>query len=166
MRPDLYSYFERDHDRLEQLLQRAIAHPGSIDPAPYAEFRKGLLRHIAMEEKVLFPGMAQLPGGGAGKTVEQLRLEHGALVALLVPPPDAGIVATIRSILDRHNALEEANGGVYALSARLSDTEASSLMERIRDIQEVPVVPHNPRPEVLRATQRAVERAGYTLLDY
>lgn len=163
MRSDPHTYLKEDHDRLEQLLARADVVPDSIDPAPYGEFRQGLLRHIAMEEKVLFPALARLPGGLADEVARQLRLDHGALVALLVPPPSAGIIATIRSILDRHNAVEEAEGGVYARSARLSDDEVQAVMERMRLVPEVPVVPHNSRPEVLLATQRAVERAGYVL---
>jgi hypothetical protein len=159
----LSTYLEEDHKRLEQLLYRATSGSGGFDHEPYAEFRRGLLRHISIEEKVLFPAVVRMPEGIPGDLAERLRLEHGALVALLVPPPNAGIIATIRSILDRHNALEEAQGGVYALSQRLTENEGLLLLERMRLIPQVPVLPHNPRPEVLLATRRAVERAGYVL---
>jgi hypothetical protein len=36
-------------------LARAQRHDGTIDTEVYAEFRQGLLRHIAMEEKILLP---------------------------------------------------------------------------------------------------------------
>ena len=44
----LYQYLSDDHDRLDSLLKRAVATPGVIDMEPYAEFRKGLLRHISI----------------------------------------------------------------------------------------------------------------------
>jgi hypothetical protein len=158
----LYHYLSGDHDRLDALLQRAVAKPGVIDPAPYAEFRKGLLRHIAMEEKIVLPTMERLQGGRPATVVDRLRLDHGAIVALLVPPPSASIVATIRSILQVHNALEEQEGGLYQLCESLAGPETEKLLGRLKAAPDVPVVPHNDRPGVLEATQRAVARAGYT----
>ena len=43
-------YLADDHARLDALLTR-----GTTDPAAYADFRRGLLRHIGMEEKILLP---------------------------------------------------------------------------------------------------------------
>jgi len=111
----LSQYLSDDHDRLDGLLERAVAKPGVINMEPYADFRKGLLRHIAMEEKIVLPVIAQLQGGRQAAIAERLRLDHGAIVALLVPPPTPSIVLTIRSILEVHNALEEQEGGLYKL---------------------------------------------------
>ena len=47
----LYQYLADDHERLDSLFRRAVAKPGEIEAESYHEFRKGLLRHIAMEEK-------------------------------------------------------------------------------------------------------------------
>ena len=157
----LYTYLSHDHDRLDRLLERAAAKPGVVDMEPYAEFRKGLLRHIAMEEKIVFPAIAKMQGGKQAVMAERLRLDHGAIAALLVPPPSASIVATIRSILRVHNVLEEQEGGLYQLFEQLAGPDAEKLLEKLRSTPEVPVVPHNDRPGVLDATRRAVARAGY-----
>ena len=57
-----------DHRRLEALLDRA-----ATDPAAYEAFREGLLRHIAMEEKVRFAireGGRTIGAGVVTKVVE------------------------------------------------------------------------------------------------
>lgn len=157
----LYQYLSDDHDRLDGLLQRAVAKPGVINMEPYAEFRKGLLRHIAIEEKIVLPAIAQLQGGKQAAIAERLRLDHGAIVALLVPPPTASIVLTIRSILQVHNALEEQQGGLYQLFEQLAGPDTERLFGQLKAAPDVPVLPHNERPGVLEATRRAVARAGY-----
>jgi len=161
----LYQFLAGDHDRLDALLQRAVAKPDVIDTEPYAEFRKGLLRHIAMEEKIVLPAIARLQGGRPASIAERLRLDHGALVALLVPPPSQSIVQTIRSILQVHNALEEQEGGLYLLFEQLAGPEADRLFVQLKAAPDVPVLPHNERPGLLEATRRAVARAGYKFKD-
>ena len=157
----LYRYLSGDHDRLDALLRSAVATPGVIEMEPYAGFRKGLLRHIAMEEKIVVPEIARLQGGMQPAIAERIRLDHGALVALLVPPPSASIVATIRSILQVHNALEEREGGLYQLLEHLVGSDADMVLQKLESFPEVPVLPHKERPEVIEATRRAIARAGY-----
>ena len=60
---ELYQYLADDHERLDSLFRRAVAKPGDIDAESYHEFRKGLLRHIAMEEKIVLPSIARWQGG-------------------------------------------------------------------------------------------------------
>jgi hypothetical protein len=165
MPESVYDYLASDHDRLDGILKRASAGTGVIGGDAYGEFRKGLLRHIAMEEKVLFPALVRLQGGTPLAIVERLHLDHGALVALLVPPPSNVIVATIRSILSVHNAVEEQADGVYRMLERLAGPEAEDVLKALRAIPPVPVQPHNELPDVLNATRRAVERAGYTFAE-
>jgi len=157
----LYQYLAGDHARLDGLLQCAVAAPGVIDPEFYAEFRKGLLRHIALEEKIVLPAIARSQGGRQPAIAERLRLDHGALVALLVPPPSPSIVLTIRSILQVHNALEEQEGGLYQLFEQLAGADTERLVGQLKSAPDVPVLPHNERPGILEATRRAVARAGY-----
>lgn len=161
----LYQYLSDDHDRLDGLLQRAVAKPGLIDMEAYADFRKGLLRHIAMEEKIVLPAIAQLQGGRQAAIAKRLRLDHGAIVALLVPPPSPSIIATIISILQVHNALEEQEGGLYQLFEQLVGPDRDTLIKKLNSAPEVPVLPHNERPAIIEATRRAVERAGYEFKD-
>ena len=145
----LYQYLSDDHRRLDALLQRAAAEVDVIDMEPYAELRKGLLRHIAMEEKIIFPAIAQLQGGRQAAIIKRLRLDHGALVALMVPPPTPSIVLAMRSILKVHNELEEQEGGLYQLFERLAGPDTARLLVQLKAVPAVPVLPHNERPEVL-----------------
>jgi hypothetical protein len=149
-----------DHARLDALLQRAVAQPGTIDRAAYAEFRAGLLKHIGMEEKILLPAAQRARGGEPLPTAAKLRLDHGALAALLVPTPTPAIAAAIRTILTAHNALEEGRGGVYEACDQLMGAEAEALVARMRAAPEVPVNAHVDSPLVVNATRRAVARAG------
>ena len=84
------------------------------DPTAYAEFRKGLLRHIGMEENILLPVAQRARDGQPLPADGRLRLDHGALAALLVPTPTPTILGALRGILARHSALEEGPDGVYA----------------------------------------------------
>ena len=101
-----------DHARLDDVLRRAAADATRIDHTAYAEFREGLLRHIGMEEKILFPAARSARSGKRIQATAKLSLDHGALVALLVLTPTHSIIAAIRAILDRHNPLEEGAGGI------------------------------------------------------
>jgi iron-sulfur cluster repair protein YtfE (RIC family) len=60
--------FADDHRRLEALLDRATAGSGPIDRELFEQFRAGLLRHIGMEEKVLFPAAQRATGGQRPRT--------------------------------------------------------------------------------------------------
>jgi hypothetical protein len=152
-----------DHERLDALLQRAVVESGTIDRVVYAEFRAGLLKHIGMEEKILLPAAQRGRGGEPLPTAAKLRLDHGALVALLVPTPTSRIVAAIRTILADHNALEEGRGGVYEVCEQLAGAEANALLASLRAAPEVPVNSHVDGPRIMDAAHRALARAGYDL---
>lgn len=156
----LYQYLADDHERLDSLFQRAVAKPGEIDAESYHEFRKGLLRHIAMEEKIVLPSIAKWQGGKKPAIGEQLHLDHGALVALLAPPPSPSIMLTMRSILDLHNALEEEDGGLYQLLEHMAGPEAEEILAQLKSAPPVAVLPNNDKPEVLSSAKKAVARAG------
>lgn len=158
---NIFAYLTADHEKLDELLRLAAEGKGGIDMKPYSEFRQGLLRHIGLEEKIILPAIARLQNGKQVDIAARLRLDHGALVALLVPPPTPGIIETIRSILKEHNPLEENEGGLYELIDRLAADEAGSLLEKLKSAPEVPALPHNDKPGILDITRRAVERAGY-----
>jgi hemerythrin HHE cation binding domain-containing protein len=150
-----------DHARLDRLLNRAAAAPPRIDPASYDAFRQGLLKHIAMEEKILLPAAQSLNSNQPLPIAARLRLDHGALAALLVPTPNPRIVAALNTILAAHNALEEGPDGVYETVARLAEAQASELLQRLQSAPAVPVSPFNDGPKVMPATRRALARAGY-----
>ena len=152
-------YLTDDHARLDALLTRAAA--GAIDMDAFAEFRAGLLRHIGMEEKILLRAAQRARGGEPLAEAARLRLDHGALAALLVPTPTPTIIGALRAILARHNAVEEGADGVYAACETLAGADADTLLARLRAAPAVPVNPHVDSLLVDNALRRALTRAGY-----
>lgn len=157
----IYRLMAANHARLDRLLEQAMAEPGLIDPAPLDGFRRGLLKHIAMEEKILLPAAQRLSGGQPLEVAIRLRLEHGAIAALLVPSPSPRIINALRIILAAHNQIEEGPGGMYEICDRIAGKEADEIIERLRTAPEVPAAPHNDGPKVMPAARRALARAGY-----
>jgi len=131
----------------------------------YREFRGGLLRHIGIEEKILLPAAQRLRGGKPLPIAERIRLDHGALVALLVPPPTPAIIATIRTILLVHNRTEEEVEGLYEAAESAVGDEAGKILDTMRGTGDVRTLPNNPDPKSLEAARRAVERAGYAMKE-
>ncbi|MBX3263980.1 MAG: hemerythrin domain-containing protein [Labilithrix sp.] len=141
----------QDHARLEGLLRAAQRSDGTIDGAAYALFRGGLLRHIAMEEKVLLPFAREKQGAPLAVAAE-LRADHGEIAKLLVRSPSAAIVAALEAILGRHNQIEEGPGGLYATCDALAGAEAARLVERLRAQPEVPQAKYYDGPLHRRGT--------------
>ena len=160
-------YLTEDHDRLDGLLRRALAAPGGIDREPFDAFRAGLLRHIAMEEKILIPAARAARGGEPLPIARRLRIDHGALTSLLVPTPTPEIAAEIRSILEPHNRAEEESGGLYESCDALLAGQAGELVARMRAYPAVKVTGYKDGPGVHRTAEsalassaRQVERVG------
>ncbi len=158
----IYQLLAGDHARLDRLLDEAAGRdPAKVEPAPYDAFRRGLLKHIGMEEKILLPAAQQLSGGQPIPLAARLRLDHGAIAALLVPSPTPRIVAALKTILAAHNALEEGAGGLYEECDRMAQGQTDALLERLRSAPAVPAAPHNDGPKVISAARRALARAGH-----
>ncbi|HVO11391.1 MAG TPA: hemerythrin domain-containing protein [Vicinamibacteria bacterium] len=146
----LHRFFAADHDRLDALLRQALAQPGGVDRGPFDALRAGLLRHIGMEEKLLFPAARSLRPELLAIT-SRLRVDHGAIAALLVPSPTALVVDDLLSVLGPHNRREEDDGGVYdACDAALGEAAARRMVEQLRGFPEPPLNPYNDGPEVRR----------------
>ena len=122
---ELREFLERDHERLDRLLS---------DERTYPEFRSGLLWHIGVEEKILFPYLRRTRG--ESELLNQLHRDHAALGALLVPPPNPKIIEQIRAILIAHNPLEEGPGGLY------EQIQDADLLAAVRAYPPVRVAPH------------------------
>jgi len=157
----IYHYLADDHMRIDNALQRATSRPETIEPTAYSEFRAGLLRHIGMEEKILLPTARAARGGEPLPIASKLRLDHGALTALLVPTPTPDIVAAIRTILERHNRLEEGPGGVYEQCEQLAGADAEDILQQLKSAPAVKMLPHVDNPFVMESARRALQRAGY-----
>ena len=159
----LAQFLSEDHRRLDALLQSAATEPAQINREVYDQFRAGLLRHIGMEEKILFPAVQRWRGGTPLPWAVKLRLDHGALATLLLPTPTPAILATIRRLLTGHNAVEEGSGGVYDLCDQLAGFDAESLLKDLRAAPSVAVMPHSDSPAVMTTLRRTLERAGYRM---
>ena len=161
MNKPLHQFFTQDHHRLENLLDKATAQPGEIDMDFYHQFRTGLLRHIKMEEKTLFPAARKADAAVMQDLIPRYRLEHGALTALMVPPPNADLIKVIRHVLEAHDLAEEEPGGLYDVCEALTQGQTEELLELLSEVEEVPVHPPNPAPIALESARRALIRAGY-----
>lgn len=161
MNKPLHQFFTEDHHRIDKLLNKATEQPGEIEMNYYHKFRTGLLRHIKMEEKTLFPAAKKANHTVMQALIPKYRLEHGALTALMVPPPTSSLIKVIRYVLEKHDMAEEEQGGLYDVCEALTRGQTQELLEALRDTEEVPVHPPNPAPIALESARRALERAGY-----
>jgi iron-sulfur cluster repair protein YtfE (RIC family) len=117
-------YLQGDHRRLDALMERCrgLVQAGNVAEAAsvFAEFREGLLRHIRIEEELLFPEFEQATGlertSGPTGVMHSEHLEIQRLLDDLrgmfeSKPPAAQEFEPIRSalvaLLSEHNAKEE-----------------------------------------------------------
>lgn len=136
-------YFSWDHDRLDALLQSAsnFVKDGTWVHAwrVYAEFERGLDRHIRLEEEILFPVFEARTGNTGPTTV--MREEHKvirgvlAVLAAAVGRADAAGfqsgLAALDVVLPEHNAKEEQV--LYPMADRvLPDHERAALAARLQ----------------------------------
>jgi Hemerythrin HHE cation binding domain len=156
----IWNFLAGDHARLDSLLERAGECRSVEELAAYDQFRRGLLRHISMEEKVLLPA-AERARGAPLPEAAKLRLDHGALAALMMPSPQPRVVRAIRFIFARHNPIEEGPGGIYETCEVLAGAVAADLLAALKATPEVPVKPHLDTPKVYEALRHALARAGY-----
>jgi len=126
-------YLAWDHDRLDATLQDARERAGSGDwkgaMSRFIEFRHGLLRHIRMEEDVLFPAFEVRSGMAEEGPTAVMRAEHREIKAILLRLPDAiengalepfeAEVASLLAVLGDHNTKEEEV--LYPMTDRMHD---------------------------------------------
>ena len=165
MNGPLSSFFVHDHRRLGLLLEGASPGNGEIDASHFAAFRAGILRHIGMEERILIPAARRARGGEALPVARLLRLDHGAIAALLVPPPSPRIIERIAAVLRPHNEAEERPDGLYAVCDELLAREAETLLAALRGFPEVPLAPHQDGPNVYRHIEDTLALAHHGWAD-
>jgi hypothetical protein len=152
-------FLSDDHDRLDALLSRAGAND-AVDREAYEAFRRGLLKHVGMEEMILLPSVLRLTGRPASLAAK-IRLDHGALTALLVPTPTPAIVRAIKMILTAHNQLEERAGGLYKGCEASLGPRAAGVLAALEKAREIPPAAHSDGPRVMSVVRRALKDAGY-----
>ena len=156
MRGPISEFLAADHARLDALLDAAVPGPGAVDLAAFGAFREGLLRHIALEEKILLPAARTARGGEPLPQARRLRVDHGAIAALLVPTPTPEIAAELRKILVPHDEAEERVGGLYDSCDTLLAAEAAALLDRMRAYPPVKVARYHDGPRVCRTAEEAL----------
>ncbi len=149
----LSAYLQADHARLDELLTRAAAQ-SPIDLGAFDEFREGLLRHIAMEEKVLLPDARCRRGGASLSIAKRLKADHAAIAALLVPTPTPELIAKLCDVLAVHNPLEEGPGGLYESCEGLAGEETVALLSRLGALPKVPVAAYFDGPRAFTNIER------------
>lgn len=142
-----------DHARIGALLARA--HRG--DAVAYEELRGALLRHIGLEEKILIRAIRERTGRAPAVT-GQLRLDHAALVAMLVPPPSAELLDRLRSLLAVHDPLEEGRDGLYAVADSVL-ADQPDVLERLKSAATPPLAAHFSGERAYAAIDALVARA-------
>lgn len=161
MNKPLYRFFADDHRRIEALLDKATEDMNHIQMDYYHQFRTGLLTHIKMEEKILFPAAQMANGNVPVPMAAQLRLEHSAITSLMAPPPNPELVKVLRYLLEQHDLMEEKPDGMYEICEALTHEQTQELLTQLAQVTEVPVLKHNPAGYALDAAKRALARAGY-----
>src|SRR5690606_6037575 len=157
----LYDFFTADHRRIEAIFGEATQDVNNVDLEKYHEFRVGLLTHIKMEEKILFVAAQKANGGGPLPLQAKLRLDHGALTALLVCFPSPDVIKVIAHIMEQHDTLEEEQGGMYEACEKLTQQETGQILKDLKAITPVPVHPFNKAAYVLDVAKRTMDRAGF-----
>jgi hypothetical protein len=109
-----------------------------------------------MEEKILLPAAQAVLEGRALPVAAKLRLDHGALAALLVLTPTDSIVAAIRYILATHNPLEEGPGGVYDQCQQLAGSDADEILVRLQSAPEVKMAAYVDSSVAIRSAYEAL----------
>jgi hypothetical protein len=139
----IHRFLADDHDRLGALLVRALAPEGGVDGEAFWSFRTGLLKHIGMEERILFPATRQALGGQVLPWMRRLREDHGRIAALLVPTPTRARALELAAILDAHDQLEEGEAGAYAdCEAALGPSGVDEILVRLENAPTPPPAPY------------------------
>ncbi|NJN71046.1 MAG: hemerythrin domain-containing protein, partial [Nitrospira sp.] len=73
----------------------------------------------------------------------------------------AGLIITLRKILDTHNLVEEGPDGLYETCDKFAGDEIEQLLAKLRAAPNLSVLPHADTPAVHSAVRRALNRAGY-----
>ena len=163
MNKHLYNFFATDHRRIEALLEKATEKPDEIQLDYYHQFRTSLLKHIKMEEKVLFPAAQKANNGEPLPLTAKLRLDHGAITSLMVVPPTQEVIKVLLHVLEKHDLLEEEPGGMYDVCEKLTSDDTTQILEQLKNTTEVPVHRFNEAGYALDVAKRALTRAG---VDY
>jgi iron-sulfur cluster repair protein YtfE (RIC family) len=115
MTDTINGFLAADHDRLDGLFaefQKGTREDPARARESFAEFRRGLLRHIGWEETLLFPVFEERMGASAGPTAV-MRSEHAHIKDYLqrlesgLGTDTSALESGLLSVLGPHNMKEE-----------------------------------------------------------
>ncbi len=161
-------YLTADHERLDKLLARVVEQESlqagaSITSPNYNAFKNGMLLHIRIEETLLLPAAKQANNGEPLAIAAKLRLDHGAIAALVVPPPNLKLLQALQTVLKSHNPLEDGPLGAYAVCDTLLDNaEVARIIQTIGAMSPVPFSKTINPVLAMESAGRALERAGFS----
>lgn len=152
----------RDHEEIPALLDACITPSGEVDLQKFDDFRHRLLRHIAIEEKVLRRALVKKLG------VEPLfqnglRRDHAGIASLCVPLPNREWLENLKEQLAHHNRVEEAPGGFYELVEKVCDPD--ELLKQIAAMPEVKLPPFQTGHGVREQFKRVLIDTGIKDVD-
>lgn len=113
---DVWLLFEEDHKRIDFNISRLRKAVGSAEDAEghYSKVRAQLLKHIELEETVLFPGFGQHAAPGQTGPVQVMIAEHREITSVLVKAGDSlgnrefgAHIDSLVGMLAVHNKKEE-----------------------------------------------------------
>ncbi|MGO9480157.1 MAG: hemerythrin domain-containing protein [Candidatus Kryptoniota bacterium] len=113
---DVRSLFEYDHKRIDVNISRIRNSNSNLGAAlqRYSKVRSQLLKHIELEETVLFAAFAEVAAQGQMGPVQVMIAEHREITSLISPPADSLDEGTLASNVDAligklavHNKKEE-----------------------------------------------------------
>lgn len=107
----LRALLEADHRGIQRLLDAAEGGEGGVDREAWDAFRARLLRHMAIEDELLFRAASAAHGGAPFDP--RLALEHRAMATLLAAPPDRALISELRALMLDHDGREDLEGGAY-----------------------------------------------------
>jgi hypothetical protein len=147
------------HQQLLSLFAAATGGGAVVDAARYEQFRRQLVQHIAIEEKVLMPALAGLLGQAFETVRNKLQQDHAAILALLVPTPNEVWLEDLREILVHHFAVEASPGQLHALAELYLRDDDQRLGESAAALPAIVLEPCEDgrgAPEVLARMMAAV----------
>src|SRR5262245_53539391 len=140
-------YFEKDHDRLDELFtnfQRLKRVDFAMAKECFREFKSGLQRHIIWEEDILFPLFEEKTGMKTGGPTFVMRLEHKEIKSHLeaihakVQKSDPNTYTEEQNLLKAltiHNQKEESI--LYPMiDQAVTDLEVEDVFESMKEIPE------------------------------
>jgi hypothetical protein len=126
-----------------------------------------LLRHMGIEERLLFPLIEDANDGQLATAINELRIDHAALASLLVPTPDHVLAQEIAGLLELHNELEERSGGIYDQCLELLEDEtAEEILFDAYESLPVHTAKYFDGPGTVRTASAALDKARRALSKF